>query len=494
MNLFYNPFTTYVPIIIKMFNFSYIDSLKIFASICIILSGITMYNCCNYITKNKVLSLFVSIMYLICPYKLGDIYKRFALGEFASFIFFPILAQGIYSLLNDDGKKHYYITIGASGLILTHTITTFYTIFFVFLYMLFNINKVIKKDILKKIGINLMFVILISAFYILPLLETRYTANYMIFDNQYMKTNNEYVYSHTLNLMSFFVDSGKYTDAIYIIGIPTIILFILTFFVYKKININYRKLYLIALCFAIIALYASTKYFPWFIMPNYLCILQFPWRMLAYFDFFIAFIVGTNLYVFITNLELKYKTKLIFIIFTIIFIIIYTLYIIYSYMIVKYPNISNNNLEKQLLDSSNVNLIYNMEYMPKNSYLNYDYIVKKEDKIYILNGSADILYENKKGLEYNATLKNVTNKTLIEFPLFYYPGYEIKISIDENIYKSNPVETKNGLIGIILSENAETINVSLNYVGTRLTYISYVITLFGIISFIIYIKKINKDT
>lgn len=340
--------------------------------------------------------------------------------------------------------------------------------------------------------INLVFIILMSAFYTIPLLEAKYTTNYMIFDNQYMKTNNKYVYSNTLDLISFFIDSSKYTDAVYLIGIPFVILSFLTITTYKKINTNYRKSYLIALCFAIIALYVSTKYFPWFIMPNYLCILQFPWRMLTYFSFFISFIAGTNLYILIRNLKLKYIIKLFISILTITFIIIYALYIILNYMIVKYPNVSNTDLENRLLYDSNVNLIYNMEYMPKNSYINYDYIQKKEDKIYFLNGSADILYENKNGIAYNARLTNIVDKTLIEFPLFYYPGYEIKVYDNKNIKKLNIIETKNGLIGVELPENNNIINISLNYVGTSLTYISYVITLLGIIIFIIYIKKIHK--
>ena len=38
----------------------------------------------------------------------------------------PLLFIGMYNLFNQDGKEHYFITIGAVGLVLTHTVTTFY--------------------------------------------------------------------------------------------------------------------------------------------------------------------------------------------------------------------------------------------------------------------------------------------------------------------------------------------------------------------------------
>ena len=91
MNLFYNPIVTYVPLLIKLFIPSYAMSLKIFGGLCIILSGVTMYKCVYSITNKKAVALFSALIYLMVPYKLGDVYKRFAIGEFASFIFIPLV-------------------------------------------------------------------------------------------------------------------------------------------------------------------------------------------------------------------------------------------------------------------------------------------------------------------------------------------------------------------------------------------------------------------
>lgn len=113
MNLFYPPIVTYIPLIIKIFTQTYMVALKIFGGLCIVLSGITMYKFVYEVTKNKGIALFSAIFYMIAPYKLANVYKRFAIGEFTAMIFIPLVFLGLYNLFNQDKKKHYYIGVGA---------------------------------------------------------------------------------------------------------------------------------------------------------------------------------------------------------------------------------------------------------------------------------------------------------------------------------------------------------------------------------------------
>ena len=161
MNLFYPPLVTYIPLLINIFTKSYMLTLKVFGAICIILSGITMYQCTYKITKNKCIAFLTGVFYMIAPYKLATVYKRYAIGEFTALVFMPLVFLGLYNLFNEDGKKHYYIAIGAIGLMLSHTITTVYTAIFCILYVLFYIKKLKNKEILKKCIINVIFILYI---------------------------------------------------------------------------------------------------------------------------------------------------------------------------------------------------------------------------------------------------------------------------------------------------------------------------------------------
>ena len=70
MNLFYNPLVTYIPLLIKLIVPTYALALKIFAGLCITLSGITMYQFVYSVTKKRTISLFAAIIYIASPYKL----------------------------------------------------------------------------------------------------------------------------------------------------------------------------------------------------------------------------------------------------------------------------------------------------------------------------------------------------------------------------------------------------------------------------------------
>ena len=493
MNLFYNPLVTYIPLLIKLFTPTYAMALKIFGGLCIVLSGITMYYFVYQVTKKRLIALFASIIYLIAPYKLGDVYKRFAIGEFASFVFMPLLFIGMYNLFNQDGKKHYFITIGAVGLVLTHTVTTFYMAIFCAIYVLLNVEKFKDKSILKKIIINVVFILLISMCFLAPMLEAKQLADYAIFDSKIMSTNGDYVYSNTIELSEFFTDIGKENATTYIIGVPTFVLMCLTIFTFTKVDKKYKDFYIVAILFSIISMFMSSKYCPWFVLPDFLCKLQYPWRMMGFFAFFISFVVGVNIYVLLKMLFDKDITRLIVATVIIVLSVAYTMPIVQQYAtddMQRDEKWENNVVENPYIYHMSIN----REYLPtKALYLQRTYLKDKENKIYILSGDATIVEEEKKDLSITATLENITEGTVIEFPFFYYPGYEIILEQDGNVVKLKSEESDNGFVSAVVNTDIDNCKISVKYVGTTITYASYIISAFGLLGFALYIIKERKN-
>lgn len=490
MNLFYQPIVTYIPLLIKLFTSSYMTALKIFGGICIVLSGITMYQFVYKVTNKRILALFSAIFYLIAPYKLANVYKRFAIGEFTASVFMPLVFLGIYNLFNQDGKKHYFIAIGATGLMLSHTVTTLYTAIFAIVYVLFNIKKLKQKDILKKCIINVIFILLISMFFWLPLLEATRACDYAIMDNEIIATNGEYASNHTIYFSQLFKDSGEENGTTFLIGIPTIIAFLLIIFTYKKIDKTYKEFYLLNLIFALISIFMTSMFFPWKIMPNILCKLQYPWRMVGFFNFFMSFICGVNIYIALKQLTKKDNIRLII---SILFVV---LSIISSLKIMSQFYATDTELDKKyettVLNNKKIShMAINRDYMPvKAIELQRTYVMQRKDTTYILEGSANILEENKQDLTDNIKVQNITKDTTLEFPYYYYVGYKITIETqDGNIKELEPIESKNGYISCVIDENIDNANIKIEYVGTTITYVSYIISLISLIVFIIYLRN-----
>lgn len=121
---------------------------------------------------------------MIFPYRFKNLYARYAMGEFTAFVFMPIVFQGLYNLLNGDKKRHYYIAIGGTGLLLTHTISTEYTVIFCLIYILLNLKSFFKKEVIIKCIINVLFILFMSALFILPFFEFMQETEYAVLNLQ----------------------------------------------------------------------------------------------------------------------------------------------------------------------------------------------------------------------------------------------------------------------------------------------------------------------
>ena len=494
MNLFYNPIVTYGPLLIKLFTSTYMIALKIFAGLTIILSGITMYQFMYKVTKKRTIAIFSAIFYMIAPYKLGCVYRRYAIGEFTAFIFIPILFSGLYNLFNQDGKKHYLIAIGAIGLLLSHTITAFYMAIFSAIYILLNFRKLKEKSIILKIAINAIFIVLICLFFILPMFEAKQSSDYAIFNSDLMSTNGDYVYSKTIEPNKFIDYSmDKYEDVVTSIGVPILVLLLLTFYAYKKIDNKYKQLYITSILFCIITVFMCTKLCPWFLFPNFLCKLQYPWRMLSFFNFFSSIIVGINIFILLKNIMKKDIIRFIVFFIFIVCSIVYTIPIMlqfktqdksletdYETEIINEPMISHFKINREYLSTKALGLQFG--YLKERDY----------EKIYVLEGNADIINEIKENLCFTADVVDAKKDTVLEFPFFYYPGYQIEVEENGQKIKLNCIESENGFISCKLDKEITNAKIEAKYVGTTITYASYTISFISFIGFIVYIVLYRK--
>ena len=155
-NIFYSPITAYIPLIFRLFTNSFELTLKLFMILVTFLSGISMYEFVKKVTKNRYAGVLSAILYILAPYRLTDTYMRIAISELTSFIFIPIIFHGMYNIFNREEKKSLLLTLGAVGLILTHTVIAMYTAIICFIYALVNIKKLKEKQVWKMLGINVL--------------------------------------------------------------------------------------------------------------------------------------------------------------------------------------------------------------------------------------------------------------------------------------------------------------------------------------------------
>ena len=506
INLFYSPIVTYGPLFFRIFGLHYYTCLKLFAYSTILISCFTMYNFLYDVSKKREIAILGAVIYAFIPYRLETIFNRFAIGEFTAYIFFPMLFHGLFNLLKGDGKKHYYIAIAAIGLILTHTISTEYSAIFALLYIVFNFKQLKNKGVIRKIAINVIFILAITTFFTVPLMEHKILGNYVIFNSTSMKSLPSDVQNSTIKISQLFKDIGEVNGVSFKIGIPLIILTLLGIVSYKKVDKNIRSEYITFTVIAMISLAMVTKLFPWIIMPKILTTLQFAWRMQAFFEFALSIICAINLYYFIdiickksskNSKDTKVHTKTenlynMLLLFAIIVIITSMMKIDYNYSYEKEKFLTDEEYETKINEKNSIWSI-NREYLPEKvdvKKLGKSYLDYRENRVYVLDGNATIINEKKEDLQLEFDIENYKANTILELPYIYYLGYTVTTEQNEKI---QVFESDNGMLAIKLDENIESAHITVKYTGTTIEKVSYLISAISIITFIGYVIYSKKQ-
>lgn len=491
-NIFYPPLSAYIPAIFKIILPTYIGALKLFIFLTTFLSGIFMFRFAKDYFKSTNGALLASILYLTAPYRLVDIYIRGALGEVLAFVFIPILFHGLYDLLYEDKKKSYYITIGATGLILSHNISALICFIIAIFYLLFNIKKVLNAKVFKMIVVNGLFIIGITLFFIVPLLEQKIFGNYVVFIPDRMgsikQLTDHSVYLHQL-LFGEFKWGGSLglsdvkDELTFTLGLQIVLPLLITPVIYSKIN-NKNK-YFSILVIGIFATFATTVFFPWDIMPEFFSFIQFPWRLLMISVFFFSVIAAQNMNLFFNKLD----TKNIFILMIIIFIYISPLINLTR----NNPNISDIDFNNTKITQENFQVSSDRafnEYLPVNAFKNPEYVINRNNKVKVLSGDIEINTEKNDMGKYTIRVDS-SGSSQIELPSLFYVGWNAKIINGSENIKINTFETENGFVGLEIPDQFKgTINVQFS--GTKYTKIAYLISLISILLFIIYIWKSKR--
>ena len=477
-NIFYSPLTAYAPLIFRIFSFSYTNCLKIFIFIVNLLSGFAMYKFMFKVTKNKNRSTFAAILYVIAPYRLTDIYLRTAIAELTSFVFVPIIFNGLYTIINKE-EKSYLLSWGILGLILTHTIITLYTAILCFIYLLIFIKKLKNKKVIINLLINLLFGLITSSFYWVGLLQHYFATSYEVFVPGRMEREEVLKYYKIDFYQLFF--TRKEQIMIYAIGLVSVIGLVLTPVAYKKISKDYKKLYTTFLIFGLILTFMTLTIFPFEKLPKILTMVQFTFRLFEFTSFFFAFVVAINYETIIKDFKLKD---------------ILILSTIAMLLLIPYLNKLDYDLrysEDKLINgvrvTKNTGRVHagmaSMEYLPSKAFNNLDYLINREDSIIVLdNENVKINEYTKNKTNIECTVSNIDKKTSIELPYIYYLGYRIYVNGKEISY----TESEKGFIQVSIETSMcenETAKIRVRYLGTNEMIIALMFSIIAIIILII---------
>ena len=454
---------------------NFIISYKISAIFLLMASGFTMYIFTYRATGERNIALLSSVLYLVFPYHLSTIYCRNNIEDLLVFTFLPVACLGLYNLINFKNNTILF-AIGMAGILLSNTILFFCTaVYCVICLIVFR--KSINREAVENLIINIILIVMLTSFFWLPNISARILGDYHV-DN----ITKEELLSDTLNsglsISQIFVTrEGSYT--VWELGPHIIIMLAFSWFAFKNMTKEYKKIYTLFLVLGLVTLVLSTKYIPWKFLPKLFLYLR-PWKLMEFVCLLFSFVCGMNMYILIKNFNFKDV------------VIISGISMLYLVALVRFVPFEDNikNISEYrlgIITGKENEYVKGMEYLsflPEKAYNNRFYIAIRDDSIDTLEGDIEISNITKVGTKLTADIvaKSETNK--LELPFIYYPGYEIRY--DGMLVDS--FETDNGFLGVELKKDEGKLEV--NYIGTKEMKIGTIISAvtFGI-CMVLFIKK-----
>ena len=423
--LFYPPLAHLISSYINLIIDNPLLSIKITYFISLLLSGLTMYFLSKKISKSDSIGLVSSVIYMLYSYHICNIYIRDALSEAMLFSFLPLIINGLYELfVMDDKNKFFKLFIAGYSLsILSHTVLSLYFTLIIIVFLIINYKKTFKNII--PILTSSFFILLITLFYWLPLLEQRIMGSYRVFKDGVMVQGT---WGNGLSIFTYFnlLVNLKDNSVKYYIDVLTLIMLVVSLINFKKYNTKFYKYILI---FGIISMILSSKLFPWDIFPKCFRIMQFPWRFVTFVSISVSLISPLCMNLFKDQKVMSY--------------VICGILVLLSQALL-------HSFSNEVIDIDNLDFKsgegFQHEYFPNKLYDNYDHYENKSiDDIEIISDSTP-------KLEFKV---NTNSVTAIELPRIYYYGYTLK---DENGKKYKLSESEYGFIEANLSSGIYTLD------------------------------------
>ena len=410
--LFYSNLFLYFPAFLHLLGVSVIISYKLFLVVVSIGTGLLCFTCVKAISKSNFAATLSSILYVLCSYRICDVYVRAAVGEILAFLLLPVIIWGLYELLWGNHKKFYIFSIGFVGLITSHLISTVLMFLICLAILVMSCFTLLEQP--KRIlylCYSALFGIFLGAFFIFPMLEQ------YAFSDLLINTVKTEVTTHPF--LSSFSGLTNYTTRF----IPPGVGFVFLFAIFCRLQIKGEKENLkiadLFLGCGLLILLFSTEIIPWKELTPILGSIQFSWRLYLFSSLFLAISSGIIFYYY--QKQVKYNYVFVGI------LVFYVTSLCFVNQFLGEYSIKNFYLTEQpslYLTDYNGSSIAAGEYMPTKT--DWSLLDIDERKPKTNSKSIKIDYEEKNGKIYVRFENNLEEGTYIDIPKIYYKGYSAR--------------------------------------------------------------------
>lgn len=406
---------------------------------------ITMYNvgtalitycAVKSITDSKKIGVLASFLYTFSAYRLVCVYLRAAIGEVSALTFFPLIIWGLYECLWGEEKRWYILVLGMTGVLESHVLSTEICAVFMLLELFWWLCSRKKTDVKKRIIAG------VKAIVITALLNLSFLIPFLYFSTQKLRCFEQYnifanhvVYFSQMFSLFLSASGGSASKGTTVNEMPmtvgtALLIGLIIFFIWngsRSKDTSNQKLQVIGMhcaVYALIFLFLASWLMPWGavisripLIDKLTASMQFPWRLLGTASLFMVLCTSIALIsIQKETKELNWLTG-----------IVVTLCLVSTWSF--FDNLKQD--EQQYLDLIAMEAVI---YDPDDLYLYsgssyFDFNKGAAIPKTANNTSVRFSDYKKDGTHISTDVAPLENaKDYLVFPLYYYPGYEIRIN------------------------------------------------------------------
>ena len=267
-SIFYGDILLYFPAMLRIIGFTVQEAYKMYAEMVNIATvGIAFYSF-RKITKDDFAAMMGAVLYTGSINRLCHLYGGLV-GTYSGVMFYPLVVAGFYLIFTEDVKDKTYkklwvfLTVGFSGLLMTHMISCLMVGVFSFMACLIMIRRVFRKETLIVLCKAVLAAFFLNLWYLIPFFQYMRTEKLHI--NGLLAS--EIVSNDYSTLLAGFVKEGQNFYSLFVgpeqIGYAlwlVILFYIISIPIQKKHP--FSKPCRFVFLYMIVVLWVSTIYFP----------------------------------------------------------------------------------------------------------------------------------------------------------------------------------------------------------------------------------------
>lgn len=279
VSVFYPELFLYFPAVLYALGVSLSTSVHIYLLVLNMLSAGIMYFSASRIFGSKKIGLYSAVIYTMAIYRLVLIYLMNGYGSAAAMVFLPLVIYGFYEIMLGNRKRLGYLVIGMSGVLQSHILSFAVAVFFLGIAVVISLVRVREWKRYVSLAKAAGMTVLLNLWFLVPFLQFYFSG----LDTSSLAGNPA---ARALSLQNLFQVWAHLGFGIQYVntpatGVPAILdlsiwsglMCMIWYLVSTKKETGgqeedqkqacFRRNAVLLLGIGLLALYMTTKYFPW---------------------------------------------------------------------------------------------------------------------------------------------------------------------------------------------------------------------------------------